>query len=197
MVGLLAQAFLSKSPGEKIIYDPRLTWNTIDCVNACGGIPVLSRTGHTFIKQRMREENALYGGEMSAHHYFRDFGFCDSGMIPWLLILELVSTKNKTLSQLVDERISAYPCSGEINYKVESTDNAISRVRQYYEGGLENEIPMINTTDGVSIAFSNWRLNLRASNTEPLLRLNVEARNNSALVQQKVKEIEKLIGIQG
>ncbi len=173
-----------------------MTWNTIDIVNASGGTPVLSRTGHTFIKQRMREENAIYGGEMSAHHYFRDFGYCDSGMIPWLLIAELVSTNNKTLSQLVGERIAAYPCSGEINYKVDSAENAILRVREYYEAGLNGERPQLDTTDGLSISFNGWRLNIRSSNTEPLLRLNVEAQNNSTLVRQHVLNIEKLLGIQ-
>ncbi|MCP4070746.1 MAG: phosphomannomutase CpsG [Hyphomicrobiales bacterium] len=194
IVGLLAEAFLRKYPGEKIIYDPRLTWNTINIVKQSDGIPVLSKTGHIFIKQRMRKENAVYGGEMSAHHYFRDFGYCDSGMIPWLLIIELVCNDKKPLSEMVGKQIAAFPCSGELNYKVQSTEEAISRVQNFYEKGGENENPVVEKVDGLSVAFRDWRFNLRASNTEALLRLNVEARGNSALVAQKVNEIEKLIG---
>ncbi len=194
IVGLLAEAFLRKYRGEKIIYDPRLTWNTINIVKQSDGIPVLSKTGHIFIKQRMRKENAVYGGEMSAHHYFRDFGYCDSGMIPWLLILELVCNNKKPLSEMVGDQIASFPCSGELNYKVRSTEEAISRVQDFYEKGAENETPVVEKVDGLSVAFRDWRFNLRASNTEALLRLNVEARGNSALVAQKVSEIEKLIG---
>ncbi len=194
IVGLLAEAFLRKYPGEKIIYDPRLTWNTINIVKQSGGIPVLSKTGHIFIKQRMRKENAVYGGEMSAHHYFRDFGYCDSGMIPLLLIIELICNNKKPLSEMVGNQIAAFPCSGELNYKVQSTEEAISRVQDFYEKGGENETPVVEKVDGLSVAFRDWRFNLRASNTEALLRLNVEARSNSALVAQKVSEIEKLIG---
>jgi len=199
IVGLLAQAFLQKSEdkkssGEKIIHDPKLIWNTIDIVKKSGGIPVLSKTGHSFIKQAMRDENAVYGGEMSAHHYFRDFGYCDSGMIPWLLVLELLSKKKTTLSQLVGRRIAAFPCSGEINYRVKSAPEAIAKVRNFYEGGLGGEMPDVQTLDGVTISFSDWRMNLRSSNTEPLLRLNVEARGDKLLVSKRVKEIESLIG---
>ncbi len=197
IVGLLAQAFLNKNPGEKIIYDPRLTWNTINIVEQSSGIPVLSKTGHAFIKQRMREENAIYGGEMSAHHYFRDFGYCDSGMIPWLLIMELVCNNEKPLSEMVGEQIASFPCSGELNYKVQSTDEVISRVQDFYEKGGEGETPILEEIDGLSVAFKDWRFNLRASNTEALLRLNVETRGNSALVRQKVREIENLIGTGG
>jgi phosphomannomutase/phosphomannomutase/phosphoglucomutase len=189
IVGLLAEAFLRKSPGENIIHDPRLTWNTIDQVKAAGGQPIQSKTGHAFIKERMRKENAIYGGEMSAHHYFRDFAYCDSGMIPWLLVSELLSISSKPLSELVNERMEKYPCSGEINYKVKDVDTILNRIVQFYQA----HSPQIDTTDGISLEFKEWRFNLRASNTEPLLRLNVETHGDSALLNEKVEEIERLI----
>ncbi len=189
IVGLLAAAFLAKHPGEKIIHDPRLTWNTRDIVIQAGGTPVQSKTGHAFIKERMRAENAIYGGEMSAHHYFRDFAFCDSGMIPWLLVAELISRSGKPLSRLVGERMAAYPCSGEINYRVTDVASTINRVMEKY-APLN---PEVDHTDGVSVDFSDWRFNLRSSNTEPLLRLNVESRGDAAAVARHVAEIEALI----
>jgi phosphomannomutase len=190
IVGLLAAAFLAKHPGEKIIHDPRLTWNTIEVVQQAGGIPIQSKTGHAFIKERMRSENAIYGGEMSAHHYFRDFAYCDSGMIPWLLVSELLSRSGKRLSQLVDERIGAYPCSGEINYRVNDVKQTIERILSHYlpQG------PLVDRTDGVSVEFPTWRFNLRGSNTEPLLRLNVEARADAALMRARTEEVIALIG---
>jgi len=189
IVGLLAEAFLLKHPGEKIIHDPRLTWNTVDVVKAARGIPVMSKTGHAFIKERMRLENAIYGGEMSAHHYFRDFAYCDSGMIPWLLVAELLSRSGKKLSQLVGERIAAYPCSGEINYRVSNVAQTIERILQHY---LPLN-PAVDRTDGVSVEFAEWRFNLRGSNTEPLLRLNVETRADVALMKARTAEIAALI----
>jgi len=189
IVGLLAEAFLLKHLGEKIIHDPRLTWNTIDMVTSAGGIPIQSKTGHAFIKERMRLENAIYGGEMSAHHYFRDFAYCDSGMIPWLLVAELISHRGKALSELVGERIKAYPCSGEINYRVNNVAESIEKVVGHYLP----QNPVIDRTDGVSIEFADWRFNLRGSNTEPLLRLNVETRFDSFAVLQHVQVIEALI----
>ena len=191
IVGLLAAAFLAHTPGEKIIHDPRLTWNTIDIVENAGGIPIQSKTGHAFIKERMRLENAVYGGEMSAHHYFRDFAYCDSGMIPWLLVAELMSVSGKVLSSLVADREAAYPCSGEINYRVDDAKAAMSRVEAHFSS-LQ---PAIDRTDGISLEFPEWRLNLRSSNTEPLLRLNVESRGNAALVTERVSEIERIIGV--
>ncbi len=189
IVGLLAEAFLAKHPGEKIIHDPRLTWNTIDIVKRAGGVPVQCKSGHAFIKERMRAENAIYGGEMSAHHYFRDFAYCDSGMIPWLLVAELLSRSGKKLSQLVSERIHAYPCSGEINYRVSDVAVTIERVLAHY---LPQQ-PAVDYTDGVSVEFPDWRFNLRGSNTEPLLRLNVETRGDAAAVQEHVRALETLI----
>jgi phosphomannomutase/phosphomannomutase/phosphoglucomutase len=189
IVGLLAEAFLIKHPGEKIIHDPRLTWNTIEVVKAAGGIPVQSKTGHAFIKERMRAEDAIYGGEMSAHHYFRDFAYCDSGMIPWLLVAELLSRSGKRLSKLVNERIQAYPCSGEINYKVIEPPLKIQKVLDHFTSSCIK----LDKLDGLSMEFNDWRFNLRMSNTEPLLRLNVESRGNSSQVNRRVSEIENII----
>ncbi|QKT04802.1 phosphomannomutase [Ectothiorhodospiraceae bacterium 2226] len=190
LVGLLAVQMLKKHPGSKIIHDPRLTWNTIDMVTEAGGIPVQSKTGHAFIKERMREEDAVYGGEMSAHHYFRDFAYCDSGMIPWLLVAEQVSEKGRGLSRLVEERVRAYPCSGEINYRVADVGATVERVLESY---VASDLAT-DRTDGVSAEFPNWRFNIRGSNTEPMLRLNVETRGASQLVSERVQELSKLIG---
>ncbi|CAI2717062.1 phosphomannomutase CpsG [Nitrospina watsonii] len=197
IVGLLAQAFLKKHPGEKIIHDPRLIWNTLDMVKKAGGIPVQCKAGHAYIKERMRAENAIYGGEMSAHHYFRDFAYCDSGMIPWLLIAELLSVSGKPLSVLVSERVAAYPCSGEINFKVENTDATMEKVKNHFCAPLslkdeENGV-RIDTMDGLSLEFSDWRFNLRASNTEPLLRLNIETRGDVQAVGARLTEIKAIL----
>ena len=189
IVGLLAEAFLKKHPGEKIIHDPRLTWNTIDIVQAAGGIPVQSKTGHAFIKERMRSENAIYGGEMSAHHYFRDFAYCDSGMIPWLLVAELMCVQKQKLSALVAERIAKYPSSGEINRKVKNAEAVIKIAEAMY---IQESINM-DYTDGLSVEFADWRFNLRMSNTEPVIRLNVESQGDIALMQKKTEELLALI----
>ena len=189
IVGLLAEAFLRHHPGEKIIHDPRLTWNTIDVVRAAGGGPIQSKTGHAFIKERMRLENAIYGGEMSAHHYFRDFAYCDSGMIPWLLVAQMLSETDMPLSALVAERMQAYPASGEINFVVEDTASLLTAIeRRYTDQAVE-----IDYTDGLSMEFPHWRFNLRASNTEPILRLNVEARQDTELMRSKTDELSELI----
>jgi len=189
IVGLLAEAFLKKEPGAKIIHDPRLTWNTIDVVTKAGGIPVMSKTGHAFIKERMREEDAVYGGEMSAHHYFRDFAYCDSGMIPWLLVAELLAVKGETLSGLVSERMKAFPCSGEINYKVSDAKSVIAALKDKY---LSSAIAEDNT-DGMSLECQGWRFNVRTSNTEPLLRLNVETEGNTEALNKILEEIDSVI----
>lgn len=188
IVGLLAEAFLQKHKGAKIIHDPRLTWNTIDVVKAAGGVPIQSKTGHAFIKERMRLEDAIYGGEMSAHHYFRDFAYCDSGMIPWLLVAQLMSVKGKALSTLVNERIQAYPCSGEINFHVADVQASIAKVREHFAA---QQPVVVDMTDGLSMEFAEWRFNLRGSNTEPVLRLNVESRHDIALVQRQVENIRQ------
>ena len=187
IVGLLALELLAQKPGGKILHDPRLVWNTQELVRGAGGIPVMTRTGHAFIKERMRQEDAIYGGEMSAHHYFRDFGYCDSGMIPWLLICSLLSRKNTTLANLVKDRMAAYPVSGEINSVVEDPDAAIARVKARFAQGEEDD------TDGLSVTFPDFRFNIRKSNTEPLLRLNVESRNDPALLAEKTRELLALI----
>lgn len=189
LVGLLAETMLKRHPGAKIIHDPRLTWNTIDQVAQAGGIAIQSKTGHAFIKERMRAEDAIYGGEMSAHHYFRDFAYCDSGMIPWLLVTALMSETGKTLAQLVDERIAAFPCSGEINYRVDDIPAAIERVSAHFAA----QRLAIDTTDGLSMEFADWRFNLRGSNTEPLLRLNVETRRDANALGQHVSTLEAFI----
>lgn len=189
IVGLLAEAMLKLEPGGKIIHDPRLTWNTVDMVSAAGGQPIQSKTGHAFIKERMRAENAIYGGEMSAHHYFRDFAYCDNGNIPWLLVAGLVSETGKTLSQLVTERQAKFPASGEINRHVSDNKAIIARIEAHY-AGQESKVERV---DGLSVEFAEWRFNLRGSNTEPVLRLNVESRANPALMQAKTAEILALI----
>jgi len=189
IVGLLAAAFLEKNPGSRIIHDPRLSWNTVDIVEKAGGVPVMSKTGHAFIKERMRLEDAVYGGEMSAHHYFRDFAYCDSGMIPWLLVAELLCVEDKTLSELVGDRMAAYPASGEINSSLPAPKEAIERVLEKYQTDALN----IDCTDGISVEFSDWRFNLRSSNTEPVVRLNVESRADTELMKRKTEEIIKLL----
>ena len=185
IVGLLAEAFLAKTPNAKIIYDPRLTWNTIDIVKEAGGEAIMSKTGHAFIKERMRKEDAVYGGEMSAHHYFRDFAYCDSGMIPWLLVAGLLNAKNKKLSELVAERIAAYPSSGEINSKLRDPEASINRVLDAYKDSAKH----IDQTDGIGVEFDDWRFNLRRSNTEPVVRLNVESKGDVSLMNEKTRAI--------
>ncbi|PIE63836.1 MAG: phosphomannomutase [Desulfobacterales bacterium] len=187
LVALLAKEILKGSPGEKILHDPRLIWNTVEQVKDAAGIPVMTRTGHAFIKKRMREERAIYGGEMSAHHYFRDFGYCDSGMIPWLLVASLLGREKKPLSAFVADMIRAYPVSGEINSTVADADAAIERIKARYSDGK------MDFTDGVSISYPAFRCNIRKSNTEPLLRLNVESRGDRALLQEKTAELIGLI----
>lgn len=189
IVGLLAVAFLQRYPNEKIIYEPRLTWNTQEVVEQAGGQPILSKTGHAFIKESMRKENAIYGGEMSAHHYFRDFFYCDSGMIPWLLVIELLSKRKQLLSSMVAERIAAFPSSGEINNKLTDPEAAIARVLKAYQ----DDALQVDYTDGISVEFEQWRFNLRTSNTEPVVRLNVESRADRALMQEKTQEILQLL----
>ena len=189
IVGLLGVQLLQSNPGERIVYDPRLTWNTIELITAAGGEPVQSKSGHAFIKEAMRRVNGIYGGEMSAHHYFRDFGYCDSGMIPWLLLAEMISVQNRSLADMVDERIELFPVSGEINVEVEDTNVMIEKVHAHY-ADLPHEI---DRTDGVGMDFGDWRFNLRASNTEPLLRMNVETRGDHAMMEQRRDEILELI----
>jgi len=190
LVGLLAESFLKQEPGARIVHDPRLTWNTLDIVRRHGGTPVLCKSGHAFIKAKMREVDAVYGGEMSAHHYFRKFSYCDSGMIPWLLVLGVISASGKPLSALVGERMRLFPASGEINRKL-STDagTILARVRAHYEG----QARALDLTDGLSLEFPQWRFNLRGSNTEPLVRLNVESRADEGLIREKTAEVLKLL----
>ena len=186
---LLATSFLDKNPGSNIIHDPRVIWNVQDIVNSKGGKAIQSKTGHAFIKQSMRQYEAIYGGEMSAHHYFRDFAYCDSGMIPWLLIIELLSTTGLSLSTLVKSQFEAFPSSGENNFTVENADAAIKTVLQKYKPDALS----IDKTDGVSLTFENWRFNLRKSNNEPLVRLNIEAKGTEVDINQKLEDIKGLL----
>ncbi len=189
IVGLLAQQALKREPGCKIIHDPRLTWNTVEVVEAAGGQAVQTKSGHAFIKERMRQEDAVYGGEMSAHHYFKRFSYCDSGMIPWLQVAEAVSETGKSLSELVSERMRRFPASGEINRQVADAPAALAEVQAKY-GPLCDRTEEV---DGVSFEFADWRFNLRMSNTEPVVRLNVESRGDEALMRQKTDEILEIL----
>ncbi len=187
IVALLAKSILRNFPGGKIIHDPRLTWNTIEVVNHSGGEVVQSKSGHTFIKEKMREVNSVYGGEMSAHHYFRDNYFSDSGMIPFLLVLQLISETGKPLSELVGEMIDNFPCSGEINSVINNPAEKIALIEKTYSAGKKD------LTDGLSVEFEDWRFNIRMSNTEPILRLNVESRKDKKLMEEKTEELLKII----
>ena len=189
VVGLLASAFLAKGHDQIVVHDPRLTWNTIDVAQSVGGSAQQSKTGHAFIKETMRRVDAVYGGEMSAHHYFRDFAYCDSGMIPWLLVAEIMSTTGKTLASLVEERTKAFPCSGEINRTVSDAQALIAQVEGLYAQGAKT----IEHMDGLSLSYDDWRFNLRMSNTEPVVRLNVESRGDEALMRSKTQELLAII----
>jgi phosphomannomutase/phosphomannomutase/phosphoglucomutase len=192
LVGLLAEHFLRQQRGARIVHDPRLTWNTIEIVRRCGGTPVLCKSGHAFIKQKMREVDAAYGGEMSAHHYFRDFAYCDIGMIPWLLVLSIMSAAGQTLGELVRERLRLFPASGEINRAIGSAQDAsgvLARVERHYRSRAST----VDFTDGLSMEFGSWRFNLRGSNTEPLVRLNVESRADADLMREKTAEVLRLL----
>jgi phosphomannomutase len=193
IVGLLASILLRGQPGGKVVHDPRLTWNTIEIVESSGGAAVLSKSGHAFIKQRMREVDGVYGGEMSAHHYFRRFAYCDSGMIPWLVVAQILSESGRSLSGLVGERIGRFPVSGELNYRIPDAKAAISVFEQRYAP----EALRLDRTDGLSFEFPEWRFNLRTSNTEPLIRLNVEARGSVQLMQAKTAELLDLLKTHG
>ncbi|MGB6306753.1 MAG: phosphomannomutase CpsG [Steroidobacteraceae bacterium] len=193
IVGLLASVLLRGAAGGKVVHDPRLTWNTIEVVKASGGASVLSKSGHAFIKERMREVDGVYGGEMSAHHYFRRFAYCDSGMIPWLIVAQILCESGLTLSQLVGERVGLFPVSGELNYRVPDAKSAIAA----FEARYAPHAIVLDRTDGVSFEFADWRFNLRSSNTEPLIRLNVEARGSVQLMRAKTEELQALLQSQG
>lgn len=188
IVGLLAEVFLLKEPGAKIMYDPRLTWNTEAILERDGGVPVRCKSGHAFMKECMRQNEVLYGGEMSAHHYFRDFSYCDSGMIPWLLVAELMCRSGKKLSELVGARVDMFPCSGEINRKVDDSAAILAALEEKYADGEQDKM------DGLSVAYADWRFNVRTSNTEPVMRLNVETKGDKELLAAKTAEILEIIG---
>ncbi len=189
IVGLLGRAFAEKNPGARIVYDPRMVWNTVEMVEAAGGVPVLSKAGHAFIKARMRKEDAVYGGEMSAHHYFRDFAYCDSGMVPWLLVAEMLCKTGRSLADLVGERMARYPASGEINRTLQHPAEVLAGVERHYAA----QARAVDRTDGLGLDFGDWRFNVRPSNTEPVVRLNVESRGDAALMQGKTAEVLELM----
>ena len=190
LVGLLAQVFLEKNPGSKIMYDPRLTWNTEEIVTRLGGQLVRCKSGHAFMKECMRENDVIYGGEMSAHHYFRDFSFCDSGMVPWLIVTELICKTGIPLSKLVGDRVKLFPCSGEINRKVKDAASVFEKLKKTYA----TKDAQVDYLDGISVAYDKWRFNVRSSNTEPVMRLNVESRGDKKLMEEKTEELLKVIG---
>lgn len=190
IVGLLAEAFLSRYPGSAVVHDPRLTWNTMDICNRAGGRAVMSKTGHAFMKERMRSEDAVYGGEMSAHHYFRDFAYCDSGMVPWLLVTGLMLQHDKGLAALVDQRMLKFPASGEINRRLDDPEKAIAAIQARYQA----QALSIDDTDGLSMEFDQWRFNLRMSNTEPVIRLNVESRGDASLMTMQTDTLLNMVG---
>ncbi|MFA0483872.1 phosphomannomutase CpsG [Vibrio sp. 10N.222.55.B11] len=185
IVGLLAEAFLVKQPNTTVLHDMRMTWNTIEIAKTHGGKAIGIKAGHALIKEKMRETNAVYGGEMSAHHYFRDFGYCDSGMIPWLLVIELMSKTQQSLHQLTSTSIDRFPSSGEINRRVSDPEQVMACVLSHYQ----DHAVEIDHTDGISMNMGSWRFNLRKSNTEPLIRLNVETKQDKALLSLKVDEL--------
>ena len=185
IVGLLAEAFLAQQGPQRVVHDPRLTWNTQDIVAAAAGEAVASKTGHAFIKERMREVDAIYGGEMSAHHYFRDFAYCDSGMIPWLLVAGLICQRNESLSALVQAREAAFPCSGEINRRIGDPASLITAVEARYAPDAQH----VQHLDGLSVEMADWRFNVRMSNTEPVVRLNVESRGDRAMMEARTEEL--------
>ncbi|MGH8458014.1 MAG: phosphomannomutase, partial [Nevskiales bacterium] len=193
IVGLIAQSLLAAHPGEKIVHDPRLVWNTLDVVTAAGGMPVQTKAGHAFIKERMRAENGIYGGEMSAHHYFRDFAYCDNGTLPWLLVAQLLSVSGRKLSELVEDRIRRFPASGEINREIPDPDAALRAAEQRYAASAKS----VEYVDGLSMDCGDWRFNLRKSNTEPVVRLNVESRGDGTLMQAKTAELLDLLASLG
>lgn len=195
VVGMLAQAFLNKYPNESIVYDPRVLYNTETIISTHNGKAVISKSGHSFIKQVMRESGAIYGGEMSAHHYFRDFCYCDSGMIPWLLTIELLSITGNTLSELVTGYITDYPSSGELNFRL--TDHDAPTIIKHIETKFSTQNPTKSTLDGLSLDFGNWRFNLRASNTEPLIRLNIETRGDKDLLSRNTQDLNQWLATQG
>ena len=158
-------------------------------VAKCGGEAVVSKTGHAFVKAAMRKRDAIYGGEISAHHYFRNFAYCDSGVIPWLLVWEHLSLCNRSLSNLIVEQKNRFPSSGELNFTVSNPEGCIDRVQNHFasSGASTDEL------DGLSMSFATWRFNLRKSNTEPLVRLNVETMGDPILLKERTEELKNLI----
>jgi len=190
IVGFLSEIFLQQEAGATIIYDPRLVWYIEETVQNAGGRPLESRGGHAFMKETMRKVDALYGGEASGHHFFRDFHNCDSGMLPWLFVVNELCRRDCTLAEVVDQAMARYPVSGEINRRVEDAEKVIQKIEDEYAPTALK----VEHLDGLSIEYSEWRFNLRMSNTEPLTRLNLETRGNQKLLEEKVEELLAKIG---
>jgi phosphomannomutase len=186
LTAILAKIMLKNNRHQPIIHDPRLVWATRDVILEAGGVPLMNKVGHSFIKERMRQEDALFAGENSGHFYFKDFYYCDNGMLPFLLMLSYISENGIKLSEIVQPFMEKYPTSGEINFKVPETKKVLDEIREKYKQGEFDD------TDGISVDFGEWRFNVRSSNTEPLLRLNVEAKSKEIL-DTKVTELTNLI----
>ena len=178
---------LEKEPGAKIIYDVRASWAVPETIECAGGVPLINRVGHAYIKHRMRKEDAAFGGEVSGHYYFRDFSQADSGVVPFLLMLELISKKGRKLSEILEPFRSRYFITGELNTPVADVALKLQELKERYAG--EGEISHL---DGISVDCGDWHFNVRPSNTEPLLRLNLEARSKE-LMERKRDEVLDLI----
>jgi len=189
VTALLADVLLTKHGGNnKIIFDPRVIWPTIKVCEQHGAQPLISKSGHAFIKDRMRKENAIFAGEMSAHYYFRKNFYADNGVIPFLLVLEQLSRTGKSFSETMRPYMQDHYMSGELNYRVKDAQATIAKVKDHFSRRGTEDL-----TDGFSLTGDDWRFNIRPSNTEPLLRLNIEARK-PGLVEKILSEIEPLIG---
>lgn len=189
LVGLLAELMLHRHPASSVVYEPRVTWNIEDAISSAGGIGAVSKIGHAFLKSAMRGSGAVYGGELSCHHYFRDFAYCDSGMIPWLLVAEHLSQDGEKISDYVNTRRTKFLSSGERNFSMGSPGEAFLRVTNHFASDLIS----LDETDGLSLIFNDWRLNLRCANTEPLVRLNLETRGDSRLLAKKLAEVTTIL----
>lgn len=189
IVALIASIFISKEQGARVVHDGRVIWNISEKIKSNQGISIIAKVGHNFMKQAMRENEAIYGGEISAHHYFRDFAYCDSGMIPFLILWEILSKSKTTFSRLINNEKIKFLSSGEINFTVEDPDMCFNLIREYYLDLSNNYTEF----DGLSFTFDKWRFNVRKSNTEPLIRLNIETKGSQDILLQKIEELSRII----
>jgi len=186
MTALLGQYYLEKYPAAKILYDVRASWAVPELITAAGGTPLMERVGHAFIKERMSNEGAVFAGEVTGHYYFKDFNYADSGIIPSLIILEMLSKKQKKMSELLAPLESTYFISGEINTRVADVKAVLAKLAERYHDGEHGHM------DGLSVTYPDWHFNVRGSNTEPLLRLNLEGRTK-ALMEQRRDEVLAIV----